>query len=377
MKNKKTIYIYFIIFVFILSSVSAFGNDVDRLNEEIEEKNEETKETSNQLSGVQKQQKSVIVQLKETEAQIEKVEKEIEDLEIEISDAEENISVTLEQLTEAEENITNNNDALSSRLSIMYKNGNIGYLEVLLSSKNFTEMLSNIDMIKRIINSDVELLKFMKEQRDIIESKKIQLEIKRSKLLSFKNDVEGKQERLIVSRGNQDRLRKELLKDEQELRALLDKHQRDAERLEKELTKLLSAGEYVGGEMQWPAPGFTRITSPFGYRIHPILRTRRMHSGIDIATPRGTTIVAATRGTVVFSGVFGGYGRTIIIDHGGGIMTLYAHNSRLLVKVGQKVLRGQRVALAGSTGMSTGPHLHFEVRKNAKVVDPIPWVKGN
>lgn len=377
MKNKKTIYIYFIIFMFILSSVSAFGNSVDRLNEKIEEKNEQTKETSNQLSGVQNQHKSVIVQLKETEAQIEKVEKEIEDVKIEISDAEDNIFDTLEQLTEAEDNILKNNDALSSRLSVMYKNGNIGYLEVLLSSRNFTEVLTNIDMIKRIINSDVELLKFMKEQRDIIESKKIQLEIKRSKLLVLKNDVEGKQERLIVSRGNQDRLRKELLKDEQELKAVLDRHQKDAERLEKELTKLLSAGEYVGGEMQWPAPGFTRITSPFGYRIHPILRTRRMHSGIDIATPRGTTIVAATRGTVVFSGVFGGYGRTIIIDHGGGIMTLYAHNSRLLVKVGQKVLRGQRVALAGSTGMSTGPHLHFEVRKNAKVVDPIPWVKGN
>lgn len=377
MKNQKTIYIYFIIFMFILSSVSAFGNSIDRLNEKIEEKNEQTKETSNQLSGVQKQHKSVIAQLKETEAQIEKVEKEIEDVKIEISDAEDNIFDTLEQLTEAEDNILKNNDALSSRLSVMYKNGNIGYLEVLLSSRNFTEVLTNIDMIKRIINSDVELLKFMKEQRDIIESKKIQLEIKRSKLLVLKNDVEGKQERLIVSRGNQDRLRKELLKDEQELKALLDRHQKDAERLEKELTKLLSAGEYVGGEMQWPAPGFKRITSPFGYRIHPILKTRRMHSGIDIATPRGTTIVAATRGTVVFSGVFGGYGRTIIIDHGGGIMTLYAHNSRLLVKVGQKVLRGQRVALAGSTGMSTGPHLHFEVRKNAKVVDPIPWVKGN
>ena len=363
--------------MFILSSVSAFGNSIDRLNEKIEEKNEQTKETSNQLSGVQKQHKSVIAQLKETEAQIEKVEKEIEDVKIKISDAEDNIFDTLEQLTEAENNILKNNDALSSRLSVMYKNGNIGYLEVLLSSRSFTEVLTNIDMIKRIINSDVELLKFMKEQRDIIESKKIQLEIKRSKLLVLKNDVEGKQERLIVSRGNQDRLRKELLKDEQELKALLDRHQKDAERLEKELTKLLSAGEYVGGEMQWPAPGFERITSPFGYRIHPILKTRRMHSGIDIATPRGTTIVAATRGTVVFSGVLGGYGRTIIIDHGGGIMTLYAHNSRLLVKAGQKVLRGQRVALAGSTGMSTGPHLHFEVRKNTKVVDPIPWVKGN
>ncbi|MGV8146128.1 MAG: murein hydrolase activator EnvC family protein [Alkaliphilus sp.] len=377
MRRKKSIYIYFVILILLLSSFSAFGNNVDRLNDQIEENKEHTEDLTNQLSGVEKRQKSVIAQLKEIETQIEKAEEEIEKLKIEIADAEENIVITVNQLTEAENNIDKNSDALSSRLDVMYRNGNIGYLEVLLSSRNFTEMLSNIDMIKRIINSDVELLKFMKEQRNIIKEKKIQLEIKRSQLLSFKTDVEVNQDRLIVSRGNQDRLRKKLLNDEKELKALLDQHQKDAERLEKELTRLLSAGKYVGGEMQWPAPGFTRITSPFGYRIHPILRTRRMHSGIDIATPRGTTIVAATRGTVVFAGVFGGYGRTVIIDHGGGIMTLYAHNSRLLVKVGQKVMRGQRVALAGSTGMSTGPHLHFEVRKNAKVVDPIPWVKGN
>lgn len=374
---KKSAYIYFVILIILLSSVSVFGGDINKLNDRIEDNIEQQKDVTNQITGVEKRQKSVIEQLKDIEMQIEKTEKEIEQVKRDIKEAESNITITLNKLVEAENNIERNSDALSSRIRVMYKNGNVGYLEVLLSSKNFTELLTNIDMIKRIVDNDVALLKFMKEQRGIIEDKKIQLEIKRSQLLALKTNVEDKQERLVVSRGNQERLRKELLEDREELKALLDQHQRDAEKLEKELTKLQSSGKYIGGEMHWPAPGFTRITSPFGYRMHPILRTRRMHSGIDIGTPRGTTIVAATRGTVVSAGRLGGFGNTVIIDHGGGIMTLYAHNSRLLVTKGQEVMRGQRIALAGSTGMSTGPHLHFEVRINGKFVDPLPWVKGN
>lgn len=126
------------------------------------------------------------------------------------------------------------------------------------------------------------------------------------------------------------------------------------------------------GEMIWPATG--RISSPFGYRIHPIYGNRQFHSGIDIALTRGTKIRAAASGVVTTSAWLGGYGLTIVIDHGDGISTLYGHNDSLLVRAGAFVVTGQVIALSGNTGVSSGPHLHFEVRENNRVVDPIKYL---
>ena len=113
------------------------------------------------------------------------------------------------------------------------------------------------------------------------------------------------------------------------------------------------------------------------FRSHPILKAPKFHTGIDIKVPAGKDVVASGNGEVVTACTLGSYGKTVVIDHGGGIMTLYAHNSKLLVSEGTSVVKGQKIALVGSTGMSTGPHVHFEVRKNGQYVDPIPYVKGN
>ena len=135
-------------------------------------------------------------------------------------------------------------------------------------------------------------------------------------------------------------------------------------------------GPYSGGTMGWPVPGHTRISSPYGYRIHPVFKTRKLHTGIDIPAPSGTTVAAASDGTVIYSGTLGGYGKTIMIDHGGGVVTLYGHNSSLTVSEGTTVKRGNTIAKVGSTGISTGPHCHFEVRKNGGYVDPMPYLRG-
>lgn len=128
--------------------------------------------------------------------------------------------------------------------------------------------------------------------------------------------------------------------------------------------------------MGWPVPGYSRISSPYGYRIHPIFKTKKLHTGIDIPAPTGTSIAAGSDGTVIYTGTLGGYGKAVMIDHGGGIVTLYAHNSSIVVSEGQSVKRGNTISKAGSTGYSTGPHLHFEVRKGGSYVDPLPWVRG-
>lgn len=129
--------------------------------------------------------------------------------------------------------------------------------------------------------------------------------------------------------------------------------------------------ELSGGKLLWPVPSNHTVTSPFGMRFHPVLKTYKMHTGIDIAANTGDEIVAAADGIVRTTGPYGGYGNTVIIDHIGGVSTLYAHCSHVLVKAGEVVKQGQKIALVGSTGISTGPHLHFEVRLNNIPVDPM------
>jgi murein DD-endopeptidase MepM/ murein hydrolase activator NlpD len=163
-----------------------------------------------------------------------------------------------------------------------------------------------------------------------------------------------------------------------ELERALDEEEAMAKELESVIRGLQkkgagSVGSGPVGGMIWPVRG--PITSEFGWRVHPILKTKRYHSGLDIAVPMGTPVAAAASGRVILSGWVGGYGKTVIIDHGGGISSLYGHNSTLLVSVGQDVKAGAIISKAGSTGLSTGPHVHFEVRKNGDVVDPHSWLR--
>jgi murein DD-endopeptidase MepM/ murein hydrolase activator NlpD len=141
------------------------------------------------------------------------------------------------------------------------------------------------------------------------------------------------------------------------------------------ILRLQGKGGSIGtGTYTWPAPGYRNITSSYGMRYHPILKVNKLHTGIDIGAPSGAKIVAADSGTVIYSGWLGAYGNAIIIDHGAGISTLYGHQSARLVSVGAKVTKGQTIGKVGSTGWSTGPHLHFEVRKNGNPINPRSYV---
>ena len=135
--------------------------------------------------------------------------------------------------------------------------------------------------------------------------------------------------------------------------------------------------EYIGGELAWPLPGYATITSGYGMRMHPIFGVYRLHTGVDIGAPLGSIIVAANEGVVILSEYSSSYGNYVMIDHGGGVITLYAHGLESWVEVGQEVKKGDEIMLVGSTGWSTGPHLHFEVRINGETLDPLPYITSN
>ena len=144
--------------------------------------------------------------------------------------------------------------------------------------------------------------------------------------------------------------------------------------LERILKKVQKPAKYIGGELAWPVPGYTRISSKYGMRTHPITGVYKLHTGVDISAPMGANFIAANDGVVTKAGMNSAYGNMVIIDHGGGISTLYAHGSEILVQVGQVVKRGDAVLKVGSTGYSTGPHAHFEVRMDGVVTDPMPYI---
>ena len=154
-----------------------------------------------------------------------------------------------------------------------------------------------------------------------------------------------------------------------------DELKAEADRLTQKLKSMVSTTKtYGGGQFTWPCPSTQYITSTFGNRYHPVLKTWKYHTGLDIGGSSGSNIVAAADGTVILASVYGGYGNCVMIDHGSGIVTVYGHASSLLVSAGQNVTKGQVIARVGSTGISTGPHLHFEVRVNGEYVNPLSYL---
>lgn len=374
--EKKRVFVSLIVLLLVSTmAIQAFAFDINDLKNKLDQTNEEWDEVRNKKEKNEDLQKDITARIKKLENTIQRLESEIEQISNDIVETKGKIEITQKELVQAEENIVDKNDTLNSRLNVMYKNGDIGYIEVLLDSSNFQDLLTRLDMVKKIFNHDVDLIKYLKDQRDLIEIKKNNLEAQKTELIGLMNNSKQKQDSLVVSRGQMAREKQELVKDHKALEKQEDSLNNLAEKLKKEILLKQTAEKYVGGEMTWPAPGYFRITSPFGYRVHPILKKKKLHTGIDIGISSGKGIVAAQEGKVIHAGWYGGYGKVVMIDHGGGIVTLYAHNSSLSVKEGQQVNKGQAIAKAGSTGMSTGPHLHFEVRENGQYVDPLKYLK--
>ncbi|WP_129599993.1 murein hydrolase activator EnvC family protein [Anaerophilus nitritogenes] len=375
MKNSFKKSVLLIGLMLSLLITPTFAQNVTSEQKKLNNVNKEINTAQKKLRENKQKEISLSTQIKELDQKIYHTEQELAQIDQEVTITKKKINITQNELQKAESNIANKNDTLNSRLRVMYKNGDMGYAEVLLNSESIIDLLSNLDMVKKIFSQDMDLLAYMKDQRDDIQTKKKILETHKSKMVSMMSTMQSKQKELQVSRGEANKVRGEIQNNSKELEKQIDDLNDYAQKIVAEIRKKQSTGQYVGGKLGWPAPGYTRITSPYGYRIHPILKRKKMHTGIDIGIPAGKSVVSAGDGTVIHSGWLGGYGKTVMVDHGGGVVTLYAHNSSLLVSDGQKVTRGQTISKAGSTGNSTGPHLHFEVRKNGQYTDPIPWVK--
>ena len=357
-----------------LLSPLGFGSDVFTKQQDYDKLRSNIIKSERELSEGQKQEKELQADIKNYETQIYDTQVEINLLTEDLNSTKERVTKALAELDEIQGRITEQNEALWNRLRVMYMQGDAGMISILLGSSSMTELLTNVEMMKRITESDSDLIASLEKQHAAVTEKK-------DELVALKTELETKQAELDAKKSSLDNdlaavaaLKKKIEKNNAALEAQIDAMNAEADALKADILKLQSGGDYTGGVMGWPSRNSNRITDVFGMRLHPILGYWKMHTGIDIGARKETEILCAADGTVIRTASSDGYGNYVMVDHGGGIVTLYAHSCKILCKVGDKVKRGDVLALVGSTGRSTGPHIHFEVRKNGAYQDPLNWV---
>lgn len=361
--------------IIILHSGSAAIASLADEQQKLNQVNQQKKQVESQLNSVKNEKNNLLKELAELNNQLNEAENRLNKVENDIKITQQELDKLSKELDEAQKKMDERDDLYKQRIRNMYINSGYGYVEVLLDAENFGDLVSRLYLVSKIASYDLSVLEEMKEYRDTVQEKKDKMKEKELKMLSLKNDLVKKRKEIqLVAASRNDTLRQVQSK-EKTYESMLDELEKTSREIQLTILKLQSKdGSFIGGTFVWPAPGYKRITSDFGWRVHPIYKTKKYHSGIDIGVPWGKKIVAAGNGKVIYADWYGGYGQTVMIDHGGGIVTLYAHNSSLKVKPGSIVKAGDTVAISGSTGLSTGPHLHFEVRKNGEVVNPKPWI---
>ena len=366
--------------MFIVASFGAvYADELGQLKEERENIQQEMEERMEDLRETEGEVYSLSEQLRQLDNEIAAVERELEALNRELREAEAQVEQAEAELLLIEEELEAMLDIFKERLRQIYQRSDVSFFEILTQSASITDFLVRFELLRQVAEQDMRMVAEIDEKREIAEEKKLYLEERRDQVASLKRQSEAMYVQLTAQRQEQRTLLARLQYEARTIQRALDELESDSNRLAAEIRRIqINSG--IGltgpdGEFAWPTPGFRHITSDFGMRHHPVLRTNRMHTGIDIAAPMGSTVVAGEVGEVIHADWFGAFGLTVVIDHGGGISTLYAHLSRTSVSKGDVVARGQEIGRVGSTGLSTGPHKHFEVRVNGEPVNPWPWLE--
>lgn len=357
--------------------ICVYAQDLTGLQEQSSEITEALNETNNRLQTVQEQLSTNMQQLQDLDNQIAQSQEELNTINTDIDKLMEQIEENEEKLAKTQEEYDSIQDLLDARLIKMYEAPRFQFLQVLLEADNVTDFLSTYYAMKELAEYDAELLETVKKQKQDIETTKQILADKKQQVITNKQTQQKKAQVLANTKTMREYYISKLSTEEQELQAKIDEYNNQVASIEAEI-KLLALNsiseDYIGGAMIWPVPGYTGITSEYGMRVHPITGAYKLHTGVDIGAPLGANFVAAANGIVSKATFNVAYGNMVIIDHGGGVQTLYAHGSEILVQVGQTVSAGTEVLKVGSTGYSTGPHAHFEIRINGQTINPLDYL---
>ncbi|AFY54780.1 membrane-bound metallopeptidase [Rivularia sp. PCC 7116] len=384
----------FLCLILVLTPVySVYGQQSAK--QSINKLKQERKQIQKQHQNVIKEKKRLNNLQQEAEKRLGGLEENLQTTNSQIEDSERRLEIATQRLEQFQADLAASQVSYAQRQASTV--ARLKYLQrspisqgwaVLLQSRNLNDFFSRRRNLKLVYQADQKVLAQLtqeaieiKNKKTDVERKKNEISLIRQQLFAQKADYKGQAELQseLIQRLNGDRLaldaaRMQLEKDSLSVANLIQK------KVAEEQARIAAAKarskprNFVRGSgiMALPSNGY--ISSPYGWRSHPVLGRGRLHTGIDFAANYGSTIRAADSGTVIYSGWYGGYGKTVIINHGKGITTLYAHSSKLYVKSGASVKRGQAISAIGSTGLSTGPHLHFEVRKNGRPVNPANYL---
>lgn len=361
----------FLVLLFFCTSVFAAS-----LQDKLDSLKQQASDKQTEINSTKAKENTISDQMRSLAEQVESADSAYKDAKNQLAANKKKIDDNETLLKKTQSNLDKREKVLHKRLRDIYMHGQISYIEVLVGANSFADFLTRMDLIKRVIKYDYDLISTILQEKQTITNARQELEGDRSKTEKLTQDAKDKADILKNKKAQQ--------------QSLLDKVKNDRATAEKAYDELMAASkqveqmilaytannsdDYGGGNGQfiWPISG--PITSPFGWRMHPIYGRQIFHSGIDIGGDYGEPVHAAASGTVIFAGWISGYGNAVILSHGGGLQTLYGHNQSLNVSEGQQVSQGDTIAYCGSTGNSTGPHCHFEVRKNGEPVSPLSYL---
>ncbi|MDD6275045.1 MAG: peptidoglycan DD-metalloendopeptidase family protein [Clostridiaceae bacterium] len=389
-----------LVFSLLAGLLSAYASDKSKLSDlksQLATITSERKEIASQLAELNAQMQSMLEQKAALEQEINLTYEQIALTEEIIASLDASIEQTTADLEAAEAEEAKQYAVFKTRLRAMYENDSLTVLDLILSASSLTEYYSRMEAATSIASYDKKLMKTLAETREYIEELKESLEAdlaeseqQKEDLIEYKRDlvkqnveldllIEDLKEQTDLTQSELDAVEAEEAAFEKEIAALAEKIRKDeaaAAAAAAAANTAASASKYTGGTMTWPLPGYYSISSDFVMRNHPITGKYQQHTGIDLPAPKNTKIVAACSGTVVTVGYNKAYGNRVVINHGGGVQTLYAHMTSYAVSEGDTVSAGDVIGYVGSTGYSTGNHLHFSVLLNGSYVDPKPYLQG-
>lgn len=374
--HKKYISIFIMVIFFLSAIYPAYADELDDKQRELDSINQQMESQQYLVDQATKKQKSILSQIQDLDSNMSKTQKDINTTNYSLNQLKGTINQTEQEINQKQLEIGQQTDLLGERLVYIYEGGTVSYLQVLLSSTSINDFLTRYDMLKAIVDEDVRLIEGINRQRKELDSRKSDLEVKLKEVERTQLLFQQQQNDLTEQKNSKKVLLGSVEQEKEKYQEALDELEQSSRNLESYIrSRRGGGGSAVGtGSMTWPCPGYTTVTSPYGMRFHPILKVRKLHTGVDLNAPGGARIVAADSGTVICAAWQTGYGKTIIIDHGNGTSTLYGHLDDYAVSDGQTVTKGQTIGYADSTGWSTGNHLHFEVRINGTPTNPMSYL---
>lgn len=355
-------------------TVNIFASSLEQELEQLEDNKKNAESNINdgkeEVKGLEKTIDSVVARMRDLDIQIDDFEEQINQVKQDTALKGEEIDQALKELDEAKQVEADYFEKTAERIKIMYEYGNTAYMEVLIASKNLSEFFNRVEYVNAMMKYDSNMLRDLENIKNDIVAKEEKLALERESLLALKDEYDMKKKEVEELQANKQNEMDKLETEKETVLARLKALKDEEKKIEAAIKNVKSKMVYDGGKMKWPFKNNYRVTSIFGPRTHPVTNKPSFHTGFDIGASTGTPVKAVYTGTVIFAKYMNAWGNYIIVDHGSGYLSAYAHNSKILVKKGDKVTTGQVIAKAGSTGWSTGPHLHLGIKKNGEWVDP-------